>query len=373
MPTPEWLNSFVIVKKPNGNLRVCLDPTDLNKSMIRPVCNMRTLEGIIDLLKGSLYFAVFDSTKSFFHISIDDDSRQLTAMLMPIGIYLCNILAIGLSNATDIFETCMRGIVDGLQGVINIADDVLVYASDYDVFKSNVVSFLDRCVEHDLLLNLDKIRINVDSVPFFGQTLTKKGLIMDENKWKVIQDWLTPTNIKELQSFLGSVNYLSKFIPYLSTHRKPLQDLLKQSSVDAEFLWLDNHTEAFNKLKTAICKDIRLKYFDSSLPIYIECDASKNGIGAVMLQPDSSIENTSNSHLRPVFYASKTPTDTESNYSNIEREMLGVVFSILHFKHFTFGHKVHIITDHKPLITLFRKNLHTTSPRLSCMLVQILD
>ena len=86
---------------------------------------------------------------------------------------------------------------------------------------------------------------------------------------------------------------------------------------------------------------------------------------------------TSNSdvpnNLCPVFYASKTLTDTESNYSNIECEMLGVVFSILHFKHFTFGHKVHIITDHKPLITLFRKNLHTTSPRLSHMLVQILD
>ena len=77
--------------------------------------------------------------------------------------------------------------------------------------------------------------------------------MMDENKWRVIQDWSVPTNIKELQSFLGSVNYLSKFIPYLLTQRKPLQDLLKQSAVDTEFLWFDNHTEAFNKLKTAIC------------------------------------------------------------------------------------------------------------------------
>ena len=80
-------------------------------------------------------------------------------MLTPIGIYLYNVLAMGLSNATDIFETCMRSIVDGLQ------DDVLVYASDYDVFKSNVVSFLDCCMEHDLHLNPDNIRINVDSVP----------------------------------------------------------------------------------------------------------------------------------------------------------------------------------------------------------------
>ena len=296
---------------------------------------------------------------------------------MPIGIYLYNILAMGLSNASDIFEACMRDIVNGVQGVINIADDALVYASDYDVFKSNVVSFLDCCVEHDLHLNPDKIIINVDSVPFFGQTLTKNGLMMDKNKWKVIQDWPTPTNIKELQSFLGSVNYLSKFIPYLSTHRKPLQDLLKQSSVDAEFLWLDTHTEAFNMLKTAICKDITLKYFDSSLPIYIECDASKKGIGVVMLQPDLSTENTCNSdvpnNLQAVFYASKTLTDTESSYSNIECDMLGIVFSILHFKHFTFDHKVHIITDHKPLITLFEKNLHATSPRLCHMLVQILD
>ena len=97
----------------------------------------------------------------------------------------------------------------------------------------------------------------------------------------------------------------------------------------------------------------------------------------VMLQPDSTIHNTSKSdvpnNFHPVFYASKTLTNTESNYLNIECEMLGVVFSILHFRHFTFGQKVHVITDHKPLITLFRKNLHATSPRLSRVLVQILD
>ena len=88
IPTPEWLNSFVIVKKPNGNLRVCLDPTDLNKHIIRPVCNMRTLEEIIDMLKGSMYFAVSNSTKSFFHIPLDHESKQLRVILTPIGIYL---------------------------------------------------------------------------------------------------------------------------------------------------------------------------------------------------------------------------------------------------------------------------------------------
>ena len=107
MSMPEWLNSFVIMKEPNSNLRVCLDPTDLNKYIIHPVCNMRTLEEIIDMLKSSVYFAVFDSTKSFFHVPLDHESKQLMAMLTPIGIYLYNVLAMGLSNATDIFKKCM--------------------------------------------------------------------------------------------------------------------------------------------------------------------------------------------------------------------------------------------------------------------------
>ena len=218
----------------------------------------------------------------------------------------------------------MQNIVDGLEGVVNIADDVLVFATKYDKFKKNVISFLDRCIEHDLHLNPEKIKINVDSVPFFRQILTKDGLQKDVNKWKVIQNWPQPKNVKELQSFLGSVNYLSKFIPHLSSFRKPLQDLLKSSD---EFVWLKVHDEAFKTLKNAIVKDVMLKYFNSNLPIYIKTDALKKGIGVVMLQPDDSVENTSCTevlnNLQSVFYASKILTATESNYSNIECEMVG--------------------------------------------------
>ena len=127
---------------------------------------MRTLEEIIDMLKGSMYFAVFDSTKSFFHVPLDSELKQLMAMLTPIGIYLYYVLAMGLSNTTDIFEKCMRNIVDGLEGCFS-------FATKYDKFKENVINFLDRCAEHDLHLNPEKIRINVDSVPIF-QTDTYK-------------------------------------------------------------------------------------------------------------------------------------------------------------------------------------------------------
>ena len=117
---------------------------------------------------------------------------------------------------------------------------------------------------------------------------------MDATKWKVIQDWPQPANVKELQSFLGSINCLSKFIPNLSTFRKPLQDLLKSNN---EFVWLKVHDEAFKTLKNAIIKDVTLKYFDSSLPMHIKTDAFKKGIGVIVLQPDDSVENTSCTEL----------------------------------------------------------------------------
>ena len=132
----------------------------------------------------------------------------------------------------------------------------------------------------------------------------------------IIKQWPTPTNVTELQSFLGSVNYVCKFIPYLSDLRQPLQGFLK---ADNKFLWTPVHDKAFNNLKQAICKDIALQFFDSDLPLYIEADASQKGIGAVMLQPDKKCKNTSTTeipnNLRPVAYASKTLTSCESNYS----------------------------------------------------------
>ena len=154
--SPGWLNSFVIVKKPNGSLRICLDPTDLNKEIVRPVCNSQTMDDIIEKLKGAKYFAVFDTSKGFFHVPLDQESKMLTAMLTPFGIYVYNVLAMGLSNATDLFETCIREILEGLSGVTNIADDNLVFGRTESEFRNNVISFLDRCIEQDMHLNPDK-------------------------------------------------------------------------------------------------------------------------------------------------------------------------------------------------------------------------
>ena len=117
-----------------------------------------------------------------------------------------------------------------------------------------------------------------------------------------------------------------------------------------------------------------LQFYDCRKPLYVEVDTSKKRIGVAMLQEDYIVQNMFRydipNNLRPISYASKTLSNTESNYSNIEHELLGVLFAITHFKHFTYGHTVHVITDHKPLVSLFKKSLVDASPHLTCMLMQ---
>ena len=282
----KWLNSFIIVKKPNGSLHTCLDPTDLNKEIIRPVCHAQTMDAVVHKLKDAKFFAVFDTSKGFFHVpldaesTLDAESKVLIAMLTPFGIYVYNVLAMGLSNTTDLFETCIHEILQGLNGCTNIADDVLVFGTTYDEFKANVIAFLDCCVQEDMHLNPDKVKIDCFKVPFFGNVLSKDGLSPDTRKVELIQQWPTPTNHKELQSFLGTVNYLSKFLALLSDLHAPLQSLLKK---DTEFVWMPVHQQAFDQLKLHVSNDVKLQIYDASKPLYIEVNTSKKGIGAVML------------------------------------------------------------------------------------------
>ena len=109
----------------------------------------------------------------------------------------------GLSNATDLFETCIHEVLQGLNGCTNTINDVLVYGSTYDEFKNNVLAFLDPCVQEDMHLNPDKVKIDCHKVPFFGNILSKDGLSPDTRKVELIQQWPTKSNHKELQSFLG--------------------------------------------------------------------------------------------------------------------------------------------------------------------------
>ena len=162
-------------------------------------------------------------------------------MLTPIRVFIYNVLAMGLTNANDTFEQCLRDILHGLDGVFNIPDDILVTGETYEEFKNSVIRFLDQCMEKDLHLNADKFKLDYDTVTFFGHLLTKDGIKPDPKKVKDIREWPVPKDIKEFQSFLGAVNYLARFIPHLYVLSKPHCRICSRRKMNSSGLKIINY------------------------------------------------------------------------------------------------------------------------------------
>ena len=176
------------------------------------------MDDVVHRLKGAKFFAVFDTSKGFFHISLDQESKLLTAMLTPFGILCIQCLSYGTQQCNrPLWNLHMWSIirVEWLHKHCRWCISI-VYGSTYDKFKTNVLAFLDHYVQEDMHLNPDKVKIDCHDILFSGNVLSKEGLSPDNTKVQLIKDWPVPTNHKELQSFLGMVNYLSRFLAFLS-------------------------------------------------------------------------------------------------------------------------------------------------------------
>ena len=355
------------VTKPSGELRICLDPKDLNNCVRRPHHYTQVLDDILPQLQGASVFSILDARSGYWNVKLNDESKLLTTFNTPYRRYCFRRLPFGLVSAQDVFQKKVDQTFEELPGVVAIADDIVVFGKTEAEHDKHIDNVMKRTHEVGLCLNPDKCVVKSHRIKFFGNYLSSNGLEPDQDKIAAIFDMTPPRNAQELQSFLGMVNYFSRYTPDLATTTAPLRDLTKK---DVIFVGGEGggeaggggpeHQRAFDNVKEAITTASTLAYFDTSKPITIQTDASKRGVGATLLQ-----------HGRPVAYASKSLTKTESNYCNIEREMLGIVFGLERFHHYAYGHHVTIETDHKPLESITRKHLMNAPPRLMRMLLRI--
>ena len=177
---------------------------------------------------------------------------------------------------------------------------------------------------------------------------------MDPKKVQAITEMKPPENLQDLQSFLGLVKYLNRFSPALAGLTAPLRTLCKK---DTLFTWESSQQTAFEAIKKEITSAPVLAYFDRSKASTIQSDASKKGLGAVLIQDD-----------KPVIYASRALTETKQSYSNIERELLSAVFAFERFHHYVYGYTATVQTDHKPLVSVWKKSIVCNSPHLQRLL-----
>ena len=331
----EWINFIVPVMKEDGSLRLSLDPKDLNRAIERNQWYARTLDDILPELEQSKYFIVKDATSGFWHILLDLRSSLLTTFNTLWGKYMWLRMPFGLKVSGDVFQERLDRVLRLVPRVLGIADDIMIQGDTEKTHNGTVLVLCETARLNNLSLNSKKMRFRSTDCKFFGHRLTPDGIKVDPKKIEAIIQVDPLQNITSLQSFNGMVSYLKKFSPVLSELSEPLRRLCKSG---VEWAWESEQQNAFEAIKQVITTIPVLAYFDKTKKHTIQCDASKKGLGAVLLQ-----------EFKPVIYMSRVLTETEQRYSNIERELLAIVFALERLNHYTFGRTITVQSNHQPL------------------------
>ena len=232
-------------------------------------------------------------------------------------------------------------IMERCPGVISIHDDIVVYGVSDEDHDANLINLLNVAQVEGLVLNSKKLELKCPRVSFFGAEYSADGMHPCLEKIQGITEMTPPIDKQQLASFIGMVTYI---VPHLSHHTEPLQAMLKQEAV---FTWDEMASASFQKIKDLIAKSATkpLRYYDRRKPVTVQADASQRGLGTCLLQKGE-----------PIAYASKSLTDTETRYTNIERELLAIVFACQQFNTYVLGRPFTVESDHKPLEMIHQKS-----------------
>ena len=351
-----WCSALVPVPKPSGDVRLCIDLTQLNRAVQREIHPMPSVDESLAKLGKSRYFTKLDANSGFWQLPLDEKSKLLTTFVTPFGQYCFNCLPFGISSASEIFQRTMSEILNGVEGVICQMDDVLVHGANQEEHDRRVRATLHRLQEAGITLNIEKCQFFKTSVKFLGSIIDEQGIHADPTKTKAISEFPPPQNAKDLQRFMGMVNHLGKFVPQLAEKSEPLRQLLCKETT---WLWTDPQQRAFDQIKTTLTSAEVLACYDPSRPTIITADASLNGIGAVLLQVQDD------GTRRPISYASRPLSDAEKRYAVIKKEALAGVWACEKFSEYVVGMSFVLETDHKSLQALFNTTeLSKTPPRI---------
>lgn len=343
--TSEWAAPLVPVIKPSGELRLCGDyKLTINKAINMDTYPLPLIDELFACLSGGVSFSKLDLSQAYHQLPLADASQKFTTINTPNGLYQYLRLPYGINTAVGIFQRNMENILKGLQGVCVYLDDILVTGRTSEEHTANLHAVLQRLHANGITLKREKCQFFLPEVEYLGFVVSKDGLKPTEAKVKAIKEADAPKCLSELRSFIGLVNYYSRFLPNLADKMAPLYCLLKKTQ---KWKWTDRQQSAFEKIKQELSDEVLLAHYNADDELILTCDASPFGIGAVLQQ------RTHDGSVRPIAFVSRTLSQPEKNYAQIEREGLSIVFGTEKFRHYLLGRRFTLETDHKPLLTLF--------------------
>ncbi|KAK7099536.1 hypothetical protein V1264_003664 [Littorina saxatilis] len=339
----EWVSRIVTPPKPKNpsEIRVCCDMRDVNKAVLRTRHITSTIEELVSDLNGAKVFSKIDLRSGYHQLELDPASRQFTTFSTHLGLYRYKRLPFGLNSAAEIFQHTIQEVISGVSGARNVSDDIIVFGSDQADHDRALDETLKRLHQAGLTVHRQKCEFNKDEIEFFGFIFSAAGLRPDPKKVQALHDMPRPQNASEVRSFLGMVQYSSRFINNFATITEPLRSLTKQNT---PWAWTETHETAFDTIKQALSATTTLAYFDPKKHTEIYVDASPVGVAGLLCQEG-----------RTIAYASRVLTAVEQRYSQTEREALAVVWACKHFDIYVSGAPFTVITDHRPLLNIWQK------------------
>ena len=352
----EWSSPVTLQPKPGGKVRFCVDFRKVNALTKADSYPLPRVDDSVDRIGAATFITKLDLVKGYWQVPLTERAKDIASFVANGAVYRCQVMPYGLKNAPATFQRLMDRVVDGLTHVVVYIDDVVVYDTTWVEHLQNVEALLARLHEAGLVVNLDKCEFVQARVQYLGYVVGHGCVTPPEAKVEAIRRFPAPTCRRALQRFLGVVGYYRRFVPAYSTLLAPLTALLRKG---CKWEWSAECEKAFGGVKEVLCSLPVLRAPDFSRPFALAVDASQEGVGAVLMQPDQDQVN------HPVCYFSKKFTQAQRNYSVIEQELLAIILALQHFEVYVPSHgpRITVYSDHSPLQFLNRfkfKNVRLT-------------
>ena len=335
-----WSSPVIVVPKKDGSHRVCIDYRRINKITIPDPFPIPNIDDLYSQLSGFNILSSLDLKGSYLQCTVDKKVREIFAITSKNFHVEPTVVMFGMKNAPMYFCKLMQKIFGDMRNILVYMDDIIVHTTTVDQHIKALAQIFLRLRKYKLKLNGKKCKWFQKSVKFLGFILDEGTIKADPDKVKVIKERIPPTNVKELQEFMGMINYYRKFIDKFAEISFPLTDLFKKNS---KFEWNEERNTSFELFKKLLCSEPILVLPNFNIPFILDTDCSNRCIGVCL----SQISNDDKEH--PVYYASRTLKKAELNYTISEKECLAVVYGLLKFRTYILGREFVVRTDHSAL------------------------
>ena len=338
---------LIIVPKPGGEIRPCVDYRKLNSVTERITYPIPRISELLNSLGNTNYITSLDLAAAFHQIPIKAEDRHKTAFTFNNSKYQFERIPFGLTSAPGFFSRIINEVLSEVlgHGTLVYLDDIIITSADKITHLDKIEKVLKRLSDANLKLKISKCNFFTDSIKFLGYNLTSQGLKLDEDRTEDIRKLPYPKGKRNLQALLGMLNYFRVLVPGYAIIAAPLYELLKK---DAKFVWTERHSLAVDALKEKLCSAPILKIPDYSKPFFLHIDASLIGISSCLLQEHDG-------WLHPVSFVSRCISEAQRNYSTTKREAMALLYALQKFRYIVQLYDITVFTDHKPLLGIFQK------------------